>query len=124
MNTKNSGRWIIPSISAIILSLSCGPGQPKVEKITEDGIEVVINRRDPYQMKGEPSSFELQKEVTIDTEGKDLAELGISRIRDVNVDRDGNVYFIRYSNSTAAEDLFGLSDEKEKAPAKSSVLLG
>jgi len=94
MNTKNSGRWIIPSISAIILSLSCGPGQPKVEKITEDGIEVVINRRDPYQMKGEPSSFELQKEVTIDTEGKDLAELGISRIRDVNVDRDGNVYFI------------------------------
>ncbi|MDH4219129.1 MAG: 6-bladed beta-propeller [Candidatus Aminicenantes bacterium] len=40
-------------------------------------------------MKGEPSTFELEKE--------DLAELSISRIRSADVDRDGNVYII--SNS-------------------------
>lgn len=63
----------------------------------EDGVEVVINYLEPYQVKGEPSTFELEKEITIDTEAEDLAELGISRIRSVDADRDGNVYFL--SNS-------------------------
>jgi hypothetical protein len=85
---------IILLLSSVIVSVSCGPKQEKVEKIIEEGVEVVINHLEPYKVGGESTSFELEKEVTVDTEREDLAELGISRIRSADVDKDGNVYFI------------------------------
>jgi hypothetical protein len=94
LNKRDFNTSIIVFLSAIIISVSCGPKQDKVEKIVEDGVEVVINHLEPYRIRGELSTFELEKEVTVDTEREDLAELGISRIRSADVDRDGNVYFI------------------------------
>jgi len=94
LNKRNFNISIILFLSAVMVSVSCGPKQEKVEKILEDGVEVVINHLEPYKVGGEPPSFELEEEVTVDTEREDLAELGISRIRSADVDRDGNVYFI------------------------------
>jgi hypothetical protein len=94
LKKRNFSTSIILLLAAVIVSVSCGSKQEKVEKIMEDGVDVVINHLEPYQIRGEPSTFELEKEVTVDTERDDLAELGISRIRSADVDRDGNVYFI------------------------------
>jgi hypothetical protein len=94
LNKRNFSISIILLLSAVIISVSCGTKQEKVEKTLEDGVEVVINHLEPYKVGGGPTSFELEKEVTVDTERENLAELGISRIRSADVDRDGNAYFI------------------------------
>ncbi len=77
---------------ALILSifLCCAPKKEKVEKIMEDGVEVVINHFEPYQIKNEPTTFILKEEFVIDTEREDLAELGIGTIStwDINIDSD------------------------------------
>ena len=97
MKKRSFSTSIILLLSAVIVYVSCGLKQEKAEKVMEDGVEVVINHLEPYKVRGEPTSFELEKEVTVDTERDNLAELGISQIRSADVDRDGNVYFI--SNS-------------------------
>jgi hypothetical protein len=73
--------------------VSCGQKQDKVEKIIEDGVEVIVNHLEPYQIKGELNTFSLEEEFTIDSENDDLAELGIGSIYEYDVDSEGNVYF-------------------------------
>lgn len=70
----------------------CRPKQAQVEKVTEGGIEVVINHQEPHRMKGEPGTFSLEEEFRIDTESEDLAELGIKSIEEFEVDAEGNVF--------------------------------
>jgi len=88
----------------IILSLSfyCGPKQDEVERIMEDGVEVVINHLEPYKIKGESSTFHLEEEFVIDLERNDLAEIGLTEISDFAVDSTGNIYF---SDSNSDENL-------------------
>jgi hypothetical protein len=80
---------------SLIISLFffCGPKQRKVEKIMEDGVEVILNQIEPYKTKGEPSTFILDEEFTIDTEAEDLAGLGIKGIDELDVGLDGDIYF-------------------------------
>ena len=72
----------------------CGPKQNKVEKIMEDGIEIIVNHLEPYKIKGEQSTFlfVFEEEFTIDFEREDIAKLGISDIRGFDVDSEGNIY--------------------------------
>jgi hypothetical protein len=71
----------------------CGPSQVDVERIMEDGVEVVINHLEPYKISGEPSTLHLEEEFTIDTEREEIAEVGLPDIRDFDVDSQGNIYF-------------------------------
>ncbi len=77
----------------ISLFLFCGPKQRKVEKIMEDGVEIVLNQIEPYNIKGEPSTFILDEEFSIDTEAEDLAGLGIKGIDELDADLEGDIYF-------------------------------
>jgi len=43
---------------------NCGPKQGKVERIMEDGVEVIVHHLEPYQIKGEPSVLHLEEEFT------------------------------------------------------------
>ncbi len=70
----------------------CAPKQEKIEKIIEDGVEVIVNHLEPYQIKGEPITFSLEEELLIDTEKEDLAGLGIGGIEEGDVDAEGNIY--------------------------------
>jgi len=79
-------------ILIMFLSFACGPKQKKVEKIMEDGVEVVINHLKPYKKKGEPSSLILMKELSIDTKDASIAEFGLADIWAINVDSEGNMY--------------------------------
>ena len=77
----------------IAISIYCSPKSEQVEKFMEDGVEVVMNHLEPYQIKGEPSNLSLEKEFSIDFEGDDIGELGIADATDFEVDAKGNIYF-------------------------------
>lgn len=79
---------------ALILSifLCCAPKQEKVEKIIEDGVEIVLNHIEPYKIKGEPSTFNLEEEFIIDTEKDEIADIGLVDIDNFDVDSEGNIF--------------------------------
>ncbi len=79
-------------LSVVIIFISCGQRQDRVEKIMENGVEVILNRTKPYKIPGEPSKLTLEEEFTIDTESEEIAELGLTDIWAINVDSDGNIY--------------------------------
>lgn len=78
----------------ILLLLCCTSRQRGVEKIIEDGVEVVINHIEPYQIRGESSSLMLEEKLRIDFERPDLAEKGISEVSGVEIDSHGNIYVL------------------------------
>jgi outer membrane protein assembly factor BamB len=79
---------------------SCAPKDDVPERVMEDEVEVVLNRLEPYTIKGEPSTFSLQKEFTIDTENDRIAELGLTDIGYYfDVDSQGNIYLAGYENA-------------------------
>ncbi len=80
---------------ALILTilLCCAHKQEKVERIIEDGVEVVINHLESYKIKGESSTLIFEEELIIDFEREDLAEIGIGEFAMFDVDYEGNIYF-------------------------------
>ena len=85
-------------ILILTLSLSCGPKSDKVERIIDDGVEVVINHLEPYKIEGEPSNLILEEEFRIDTEDDEVAKTGLTDIFDFIVDMEGHIYFDNYKN--------------------------
>ncbi len=83
----------------LIFCLSdCQEKKDEVDKIIEDGVEVVINHLEPYKIDGEYSSFSLEEEMSIDTERLDLFEKGMGSAGEFNVDSEGNIYVIGFKN--------------------------
>jgi hypothetical protein len=92
----NRGKINFTGLVTILFFLaSCGPKQDKVERVIEDGVEVVINHIEPYKIKGEPSILHLEEDFTIDTERDDLAEVGLTDMGSFDVDSKGNIYFFQ-----------------------------
>ncbi|MDH4271803.1 MAG: 6-bladed beta-propeller [Candidatus Aminicenantes bacterium] len=76
----------------IVLITSCGGREPRVEKVFEDGVEVIHNHLDPYPLESEPTDFKLEEELEIDFGGPEIGELGIADATDFAVDRKGQIY--------------------------------
>ena len=83
---------LINLILILFIFSYCAPKQKKVERTIEDGVEVIVNHLEPYQVKDEPTTFFLEEEFVIDTERKDFAELGIGTINTWDVNLDGDIY--------------------------------
>lgn len=64
----------------------------------ENGVEVVINHIDPYTIKGQSTSLNLEKEFVIDSERDDIAEIGLTYIDSFGIDSEGNIYFLNNKN--------------------------
>ena len=90
---KIISRAILISL-CIFLLISCGPKKEKVEKIIEDGVEVVINHLKPYKI-GNKSSFTLEEIFKIDTEDTEIVNLGIPDIQEFVVNSSGEVFILR-----------------------------
>jgi len=104
MESRNPAKSLILLIMFSILVLfSCAPKQERVEKIMEDGVEVVINHLEPYRLKDEPSTLNLERVITIDTEDDAVASHGVTDIYLFDVDPEGNIYILR--PPTSAGDL-------------------
>jgi len=85
---------LIYLVLILTLFFSCGKKQAKVERIIEDGVEVIVNHVEPYQVKGEPSNLILEKVFSFDTEKDDIAATGLTDIYRFDVDSEGNIYFL------------------------------
>jgi hypothetical protein len=97
-------------IVALCVFISCGPKQERVEKVMEDGVEVVINHLEPYRVKGEPSTLNLEKVISIDTEDDAVAAQGLTDIYHFDVDALGNIYILRHPTNPG-ELVFKFSGE-------------
>ncbi len=79
----------------LFLCLSCSQKQEKAKRITEDGVDVVVNHTEPYKIKGQPTTIELRKEFSIDTEKDSTIELRLVDIGNYfDVDPQGHVYLV------------------------------
>jgi len=104
---------ILPLVFLLCITFGCQKPaeEAKVERIMEDGVEVVINHLEPYRIKGEPSTFHLEKEFVIDTETAELANLGLTDIGAFDVDSEGNVCIV---NPRATENVIFKFDREGK----------
>jgi hypothetical protein len=86
---------------ALILFLvsGCGQKQKSVDRIFEDGVEVVLNHMEPYKIGSEASKLILEQEMTIDTENDATVQTGLVDIETFDVDDDGDLFFIRWSSN-------------------------
>ncbi len=85
-------------LAGILLLLSCGSKQARVDRTYENGVEVILNHVEPYRIKGQPSIFSLEKVFSIDTERNDLAEAGMASAGEWDADNEGNVYIVGFKN--------------------------
>jgi hypothetical protein len=81
----------------IILFISCGGReQDMVERTVENGVEVILNHIEPYQIPGEPTTFNIEEIFTIDTEYLSIARTVLTDISCFDVDSKGNIYFLKF----------------------------
>lgn len=86
---------LIIAILVIFNGCHFGDKETSVEKINEDGVEVVINHHDPYEIKDESNKLSLEKLFTIDTESESLLKLGLANIRKLDIDSAGNIFIFQ-----------------------------
>ena len=94
MKTKTYVISILLFLLVFFMVVSCGQKQDKVEKIQEDGVEVVINHLEPYQI-GDVSSFTLEEIFKIDTEEDEIVNLGITDIFGFEVNSVGEIIILK-----------------------------
>jgi hypothetical protein len=95
LNPRRKWHLFILFISVFIFS--CSP-KIQIERVYEDGVEIVINHLEPYHLQGEPSTFDLEPVLTIDLERDDLAEAGLGQPGEFDVDGEGNIYIVAFKN--------------------------
>ena len=78
--------------------VSCGSKQHQIDRIYENGVEVVLNHIEPYKIKGQPSELSLKKVLSIDLERNDLAEAGMGTAGEWDADDQGNIYVVCFKN--------------------------
>ena len=85
----------IACLAFVLAFLSCcSPEQDKVQKTTEDGVEVVINHAEPYRITAEPSILLLEEELLIDMESNETEDIGFVDIDYFDLDSEGNIYIV------------------------------
>lgn len=86
-------------ILCLIFLLVCGPKHDDIERVIEDGVEVIMNHLEPYDIREEPSTLVLEEMFTIDTEKDEIAKVGLTDIDDFDVDSAGSIYFFQNRES-------------------------
>ena len=71
-----------------------GPAEAKIDRLLEDGVEVIQNHLGPYPVRSEPTDFKLEEELTIDFAGPEIGEMGLANATDFMVDAKGFIYFM------------------------------
>lgn len=84
----------ISLLAGLILLITCGSKSPRVEKVYEDGVEVIQNHLEPYHVLGRPLTCTLAEDVRIDLEKHECADLGLKEPDVVEVDSKGNIFMV------------------------------
>jgi hypothetical protein len=80
--------------AALLVLMACGSKAPRVDKLYEDGVEVVLNHPEPYRVSGRPMTCTVIEDVRIDLEKYDDAGLGLKEPDIVEVDSKGNIFIV------------------------------
>jgi len=88
---NKSLKILFACFSAMLLLENCQK-QVQVARFIEDGVEVIINHLEPYTIRGEPTSFHLEEEFTVDTENDEIAETGLMDIGGFDIDSERKIY--------------------------------
>lgn len=87
-------------ISFFLLFLAnCTSQIQKIEKTTDEGVEVVLNHLEPTRIKDVASRLILERELSIDTESEEVAKTGLTEMETFDVDDEGNIYIIRWQSN-------------------------
>ena len=87
-------------IPALIFAVNCGPNLGRVERKTENGVEVVINHKAPYPNR-KSQGMKLEKLFQIDTEKPEIRDLVIPDIFGFDVDSQGRIIVLRQVHPAA-----------------------
>jgi len=87
-------KGLLECVLPLMFLSACGPKAQRVERIFENDVEVVINHLEPYKVKGETATLDLEKELSIDFSREDMAKLGLADIYNFNVDSRANIYVL------------------------------
>jgi len=79
---------------AMLVIGGCGGQENRVEKVVEDGIEVVLNGVEPYRLPDVQSPVRLEEEWIIDLEDEDVSSIGLYQMDTFAVDAEGSVYIL------------------------------
>jgi hypothetical protein len=85
----------IGMISALIAMMAaCAAKEPQVQRTTdENGVDIVLNKIEPFRSKGAPAALDLEEEWSLDTGNDEIAKTGLAEIGAFDIDSRGNVYF-------------------------------
>lgn len=78
----------------LLLIGGCSGQGSRVDKVMEDGVEVVLSAAEPYVLPDARSPVGLDEEWIIDLEAEDVERVGLFQIDTFAVDDDGNVYVL------------------------------
>lgn len=81
-----------------ICLVSCESRQTKVEKVMENGVEVVQSHLIPYKIKGADSQVSLKNAFTIDAENPVLEQNGMSQVFGFDVNSQGHIFLLCLNN--------------------------
>jgi hypothetical protein len=88
---EGATRRILALFCLTILLICCGK-QERVDRVVENGVEVVRNKLRPYQIEDSPRNLQVDKKVLINFQGEEITKLGIADIRGFDLDSEGNIY--------------------------------
>ena len=83
------------ALLCLFLFIGCGGEGVKIDKILENGVEIIVNHQEPYKNNDAPTSLTLERAFSIDTEEDVIAAKGITDIYLFDVDINGNIYIMR-----------------------------
>lgn len=84
----------LPLVILLCFASACQQQAEEVERFMEDGAEVIVNHLEPYKVKGEPTTLQIEEELIIDLERDHIAELGIGDVNSLEVDSEECIYFL------------------------------
>ncbi|MDD8027447.1 MAG: 6-bladed beta-propeller [Acidobacteriota bacterium] len=81
-------------LPALILFAGCGGPKSRIDRTTENGVEVVLNHLTPYPI-GKVRAMTLERLSTIDTESAAVRDAGLFDIFGFDVDSQGQIFVLK-----------------------------
>jgi hypothetical protein len=80
--------------AGLIVLVACGSRSAKIDKVYEDGVEVILNHIEPYQIHGRSLVCTVEEELRIDLEKPEYADLGLKEPDIAEADSKGNIFIV------------------------------
>jgi hypothetical protein len=87
-------RKLLTIFAGLIVLVACGSRSPKIDRVYEDGVEVILNHLEPYQVKGRAAVCTVEEELRIDLEKPEYSNLGLKEPDIAEADSKGNIFIV------------------------------